>query len=77
LCGRNAVQVRQSDRVDVDLEALANRLAASGPVECNEYLLRLKVDDFTLTVFSDGRAIIHGTDDLSLAKKLYAQYVGH
>jgi adenylyltransferase/sulfurtransferase len=30
-----------------------------------------------LTVFADGRAIIKGTQDLGVARSLYARYVGN
>jgi adenylyltransferase/sulfurtransferase len=29
-----------------------------------------------MTVFADGRAIIKGTEDLGVARSLYARYVG-
>jgi len=29
-----------------------------------------------MTIFADGRAIIKGTTDLSVARSLYARYVG-
>jgi adenylyltransferase/sulfurtransferase len=38
--------------------------------------LRLKVDDFELTLFPDGRVIVQGTDDPAVARTLYAKYVG-
>jgi hypothetical protein len=34
------------------------------------------VDGHEMTVFADGRAIIKGTDDLALARSMYARYVG-
>lgn len=76
LCGRNAVQVSYPERSSMDLESLANRLAASGRVVANEFLVRLYVEDFVISTFEDGRAIINGTNDIVVAKKLYAQYIG-
>jgi adenylyltransferase/sulfurtransferase len=76
LCGRNAVQVRPRPPRPVDLNALAGRLAAVGTVAVNEYLLRLEVEDYQLTLFPDGRAIVKGTDDPVQARALYARYVG-
>jgi len=29
-----------------------------------------------MTVFSDGRAIVKGTEDIGVARSLYARYVG-
>ncbi len=76
LCGRNAVQLTFSERSPIVLDQLAPRLAAAGRVEHNRYLLRFWIDDFVLTVFPDGRAIIGGTNDVAVARTLYAKYVG-
>ena len=42
----------------------------------NEYLVRLSVEGFELTIFRDARAIIRGTDDESKARSIYAKYIG-
>jgi molybdopterin/thiamine biosynthesis adenylyltransferase len=76
LCGRDAVQVSPARAAQIDLAALAERLRAAGEVKVNEYLLRLRVGPHELTVFRDARAIVRGTDDPSLARSLYARYVG-
>ncbi len=75
LCGRNAVQISPPG-ASLSLDALAEKLAGVGRVTRNPYLLRLAVDDFLVTVFPDGRAIIGGTDDMSVARTVYAKYVG-
>jgi len=77
LCGRNAVQLSFPGRDRLSLETLAEQLKAVGSVMRNPYLLRVAVDDFELTVFPDGRAIIAGTDDIAEAKTVYAKYVGN
>lgn len=77
LCGRNAVQIRPAGEATLDLGALADRLAGAGTVTNNGFLLRLEVTPHTLHVFPDGRAIVKGTDDLAVARALYARYVGH
>lgn len=76
LCGRNAVQIAPPGRATIDLEELASRLAPVGKVSHNEYLVRFATGDNELTIFSDGRAIIRGTDDPTIARNLYAKYVG-
>jgi adenylyltransferase/sulfurtransferase len=78
LCGRNAVQVSPKERGQLALDELATRLAGSGEVQRNEYLLRLSPHGtpFELTVFRDGRAIIKGTDDLAIARGVYSRYIG-
>jgi len=77
LCGRNAVQLRLADRDPVPLTELAERLRQVGTVVQNEFLLRLETGECELTVFPDGRTIVHGTDDPARAKTLHAKYVGN
>lgn len=76
LCGRNAVQVNPGRGHALDLRALAERLRGVGKVSLNEYLLKLSIDNYQLTIFPDARAIIQGTDDTTVARGLYAKYVG-
>lgn len=76
LCGRDAVQIAPPNPTKIDLEKLAEKLAPLGEVRVNEYLLRFSHNATELTVFTDGRAIIKGTDDISAARSLYAKYVG-
>jgi adenylyltransferase/sulfurtransferase len=76
LCGRNAVQLSPSDRASISLDTLADKLSAVGSVTQNRYLVRAAVDDYVLTIFADGRAIISGTDDVATARTVYAKYVG-
>jgi adenylyltransferase/sulfurtransferase len=76
LCGRNAVQVTPRRAARVDLEALASRLSVAGEVKSNPYLVRLRAGGYELTVFEDARAIVRGTDDIGVARSLYARYVG-
>jgi molybdopterin/thiamine biosynthesis adenylyltransferase len=76
LCGRNAVQIAPPKPTKIDLPQLAERLKNSGEVKQNEYLIRFTTGENELTVFADARAIIRGTDDVSVARSLYAKYVG-
>ena len=75
LCGRNAVQLTHPGG-RVSLDELAARLRGVGRVTQNQFLLRLVVEPYELTIFPDGRAIIGGTDDPATARSLYARYVG-
>ncbi len=76
LCGRNAVQLTPPRGQRLSLDALAAKLAGVGQVSHNAFLLRLAVEDYQVTVFPDGRAIIGGTEDVATARTLYARYVG-
>ena len=76
LCGRNAVQIAPPRTAQINLQMLAERLKTHGELKQNEYLLRLTIEHYELTIFSDARAIIRGTDDVSTARSIYAKYVG-
>jgi molybdopterin-synthase adenylyltransferase len=76
LCGRNAVQIAPPKEARIDLPQLAERLKNLGEVKQNEYLVRFTSGENELTVFSDARAIIRGTDDIAVARSLYAKFVG-
>lgn len=76
LCGRDAVQIQPQNASKIDLENLAEKLKNLGEIKLNEYLLRLTIEDYELTIFKDARAIIRGTDDISTARSIYAKYIG-
>jgi molybdopterin/thiamine biosynthesis adenylyltransferase len=77
LCGRNAVQIAPPKPTQIDLPNLAAKLKNLGEVKQNEYLLRLNVGEYELTVFRDARAIVRGTDDIIAARSIYSKYVGN
>lgn len=76
LCGRDAIQISPSQPTRLNFASLAERLCRAGEVKFNEYLLRFKTGQFELTVFQDARSIIRGTDDIPVARSLYAKYIG-
>ena len=77
LCGRHAVQVSPAQPARVDLNLLGKRLASSGEVKLNDYLLRFQTGEFEMTIFQDARSIIRGTDDVATARSLYARFIGN
>jgi adenylyltransferase/sulfurtransferase len=88
LCGRNAVQINLASRRDesdaeplnaqrVHFDAIAQKLEhVATSVKHNKFLLRALVQDYEITLFPDGRAIIKGTSDPETARSLYARYIG-
>lgn len=76
LCGRNAVQIAPPKPVDLDLSLFAANLSHMPHVKRNEYLVRFTSGEYEITVFRDARAIIRGTDDMSVARSLYSRFVG-
>ena len=76
MCGRDSVQIHERRR-QLDLAALGKRIAPTvAEVRENGFLLRFRVPPYEMTVFADGRAIIKGTRDTSIARSLYARYIG-
>jgi len=59
------------------LQALARQLENVGAVKVNEFALRAQIENFDITVFPDGRAILKGTTDIGVARSLYAKYIGN
>ena len=76
LCGRDAIQISPSQPTRINFASLAERLRRAGEVKFNEYLLRFKTGGFELTVFQDARSIIRGTNEIAVARSLYAKYIG-
>jgi hypothetical protein len=76
LCGRNAVQIRPARPAELELKEIATRWNELGEVMLYDYLLRAKLDGYEIVLFKDGRAIVHGTEEPSEARSLYARYVG-
>jgi len=78
LCGADAVQITPASTGPIDLRALAGRLAPLGDARVNEHLIRARLTEpgVEITVFTTGRAIIHGVTDPARARALYARYVG-
>jgi molybdopterin-synthase adenylyltransferase len=78
LCGRNSVQIHEHHR-PVDFAAMRDRLAPHGDIQdlrFNNLLLRFKRPPHTFTIFPDGRCLIQGTTDITLARTLYARFIG-
>lgn len=81
LCGRDAVQLTHKQQgAKVDFAEIAARLRRHGKVTANEFMLRARLTDsgkpYELTLFPDGRAIVKGTGETSVARSVYAKYVG-
>jgi adenylyltransferase/sulfurtransferase len=75
LCGRNSVQIHERART-VDLAEMSRRLKPHGAVRHNDFVLKFWHEPYEMTLFPDGRAIIKGTTDTTVARSLYARYVG-
>jgi molybdopterin/thiamine biosynthesis adenylyltransferase len=75
LCGRNSVQIHERHR-PVDLAQMSELLRPLGAVRHNDFVLKFWHEPYEMTVFPDGRAIIKGTTDKTVARSLYARFIG-
>ncbi|WP_263384067.1 ThiF family adenylyltransferase [Granulicella arctica] len=78
LCGRNSVQIHEHHR-PVNFTYMQARLAQHADIadlRFNDLLLRFRRGAHTLTLFADGRAVIQGTTDITVARTLYARFIG-
>jgi adenylyltransferase/sulfurtransferase len=73
----------EHQREPLSLAALAARVAPIAGTERSRFMLRITPRELVqgrpsmrLTVFPDGRAIVHGTTDPRVARAAYAKYVG-
>ncbi|WP_339061999.1 ThiF family adenylyltransferase [Tepidibacillus marianensis] len=76
LCGRDTIQISPATKHKMDLKKLAANLQPVGRVEETPFLIRFYVENYKLTIFPDGRTLVQGTDDLTVAKNLFAKYIG-
>lgn len=77
LCGRDTVQIRPSSGKQFSFEQIAERIKpiADAFLE-NPFLMSFTFGEHRIVLFKDGRALIHGTKDISEAKKIYHRYIG-
>lgn len=76
LCGKNAVQIQGPKWPATGLQSLAERLAQLGEVTRNAYFLRVRMAEYTLTVFASGRTVVEGTTEISEAKSVISRTLG-
>ncbi|MDG5471891.1 ThiF family adenylyltransferase [Jeotgalibacillus sp. ET6] len=72
LCGRDTVQIRPAVKKNLHLPDLNAIFTTQGlPVQYNHFLLSVEMNEKRMVVFEDGRVLIHGTNDVAEAKKMY------
>ncbi len=75
LCGRDTVQIGSNAAFDFAEARRRIRSAVHLSAE-NEFLLRAPVGGLVMTLYRDGRALVHGTCDVAEARAVYAKLVG-
>jgi molybdopterin-synthase adenylyltransferase len=76
LCGRQSVQIAKPGRARPDFDRLEQRLSPLGRVRRSPELLNADLPEVSLTIFSDGRCVVRGTDDPARARAYYDRYLG-
>jgi adenylyltransferase/sulfurtransferase len=77
LCGANTVQLRPRHGQAIALDPLAERLSKLPGFQRTKYFVRAASDSgLQLTIFSDGRILVRGTEDFALARSVAAKVVG-
>lgn len=79
LCGRNAIQItpQSTDAKLINLKTIKDNWSKIGKIESNSFLLRFYYEDYEITLFTNGRAIIKGTTNVDTARKLYSMLIGN
>jgi molybdopterin-synthase adenylyltransferase len=78
ICGKDAIQINPHSRAKIDLDRIQESLSSHGKFRRSTFFVQGDIQEtkISLTVFHDGRAIIEGTDEPSVARSLYARYIG-
>lgn len=76
LCGRNAIQILPRGGSPPSLPAVAERIGDEWEVQLGNHMLRARHDGITVNLFRDGRAIVDGTTEESVARSILARVVG-
>lgn len=74
LCGREAIQVLPGEDLDIDLEKIVERYEDAEQV--GEFMVKISLDEYEMSLFKDGRLIVIGTNDKNKALSLYSEYLG-
>jgi len=76
ICGSNSIQINPPAEKSLNLEKIVESLKTYGTVVFNEYLVKFFYQEYEITIFKDGRVIVKGTSDPSIAKSLYSKFIG-
>ena len=79
LCGRCAVQITPAGpaAAPVDLEQLGQRLRSAYACHFNGILLTVKTEQLEIIIFPDGRSIVKGTLEESVARTVLARILAN
>ncbi|WP_152393096.1 ThiF family adenylyltransferase [Paenibacillus guangzhouensis] len=78
LCGRDTVHIRPAEALKLNLVQLSERIGHDHALPMridliNDFLISAHQEELRIVLFVDGRALVHGTTDVSIARQLYKQ----
>lgn len=77
ICGRNAVQITAAAAAGISVAGLRDRLSSMSTVVERGQVLEAHLDEgLVLLLFPDGRTIVEGTDDATVARAIFSRYIG-
>ncbi|MCZ7605387.1 MAG: hypothetical protein M5U25_04810 [Planctomycetota bacterium] len=66
-----------SPQGDFDYTSARERIGKAAKLSTeNDYLLRAEFEGLTITLYKDGRALVHGTGDVARARSMYSRLIG-
>lgn len=75
LCGRNTVQIHEKS--NMDLKKWEKQLEAVATINRTPFLLKVQFNNaMNFIIFSDGRVLVQGTEDIGKARNWYDRYIG-
>jgi molybdopterin/thiamine biosynthesis adenylyltransferase len=75
LCGRDMVHIQPERELSLNLAEIARRFPQDLEVKVSDELLHLTVEKAEIFLFRDGRALVKGISDVSLARNIYQRYI--
>lgn len=77
LCGRDTIQVRTADDVQINRTEVKERLTqAARKISVNDFLIHAHLDgDRRIVLFQDGRVLLHGMTNITEAHATYDRYI--
>ena len=76
ICATDSIQIVPPRPVNVNFDALAEKLKKAGDVKNNGFSLIFSDGKYEIIVFQDGRAMIKNAIDENNAKSIYTEYIG-
>lgn len=76
LCGSNSIQISPQHNPNFSFQRMSERLRKISDTKVTDQFVTFGADQYRITVFKNGRAIIKGTTDEKIARSLYAKFVG-